>query len=103
LAEERTSTLSSNIDTLANEIFARLNDENCNDAVEDPQLYLTRVTSTLVRPSGAEQEVIHAALQGLPSSQREAMLLHLGGLTCAQIAHRHGKTHQAVLKDLTSA
>jgi DNA-directed RNA polymerase specialized sigma24 family protein len=103
LAKERTPTQPSDIDALANEIFARLNDENRNDAVEDLQLQLTRAASTLVRPNGAAEAVVNATLQGLPSNQRDVLLLHLSGLTCTQIADQQARMYQAVLKDLTSA
>jgi DNA-binding CsgD family transcriptional regulator len=103
LATEPTPQVSSDIDTLANEIFARLNGENRSGAVEDLQLCLARAASTLARPTGATEGLARAALQELPPSQLDVLLLHLSGLTCAQIAHRQAKTYRSVLTDLTSA
>jgi hypothetical protein len=103
LATKPTPTASSDIDTLANEIFARLNGENPNGAVEDLQLCLTRAANRLARPTGVTEAMARATLQELPASQLDVLLLHLSGLTCAQIAHRQAKTYQSVLTDLTSA
>jgi DNA-binding CsgD family transcriptional regulator len=103
VAMEQAPTPTSDIDALANEIFAQLNNPDGNNAAEDLRLYLIRAASALVRPSGTAQAVVNATLQSLPSSQREALLLHLGGLTCAQIAQRQGRAHRAALQDLTSA
>jgi DNA-directed RNA polymerase specialized sigma24 family protein len=104
LAEEQTLTVCSSIDALADEIFARLKDDNGNNAVdEDLQDYLFQAASTLVRPTDGAEALVRSTLQELPPNQRDVLLMHLGGLTYVQIAQRQAMTHQAVLKDLTSA
>lgn len=96
-------TRSSEIDRLAQEIFAQLNDDTGPKTVGDLELQLSQAVSALVPPSGAARAVLHASLLELPSKQRETLLLHLGGLTCAQIARSQRRTHDATLKDLSRA
>jgi DNA-directed RNA polymerase specialized sigma24 family protein len=102
IEEPEHSSLASrrDIDSLAQEIFARLHDENFNDMTQDPQRYLTQAANTLVHLSGPMPEAVRATLQGFSPNQREMLFMHLRGLTCAQIAQQHGSSDRAVLKDL---
>jgi len=103
VAARQTAKLSSDIDRLAQEIFAILNDVNRKDTTQDRELRLAQAATTLVQPLNAAHAVLYASLQALPSKQRETLLLHLSGLTCTQIARRQGRAHRTALKDLTSA
>jgi RNA polymerase sigma factor (sigma-70 family) len=47
--------------------------------------------------------MVQAAVQSLPSRQREVLLLHVDGLTYKQIAHTKSLTYRIVLRDLTKA
>lgn len=96
-------TSSSEIDRLAHDIFVRLNTGDSKNAIDDLELQLSKAAGTLVPPSSAARAVVHASLLELPSRQRETLLLHLGGLTCSQIARSQGRAHDAALKDLSSA
>lgn len=91
-----------NVDHLANEIFALLNDTNRKESIKDVQLRLAQAASMLVRPTVASEPAIHVALQGLRQDQLEVLFPHLGGMTCAQIAARLGKSEQSVFEELTS-
>lgn len=91
------------VDQLANEIFALLNDENRKDTIDDVQQRLSRAASMLVRPSATSEAAILAALQDLPQSQLDVLFAHLAGMTCPQIAERLDRSEQEVFKDLTSA
>lgn len=96
-------TGSVDVDQLANEIFARLNDESRKESIEDVQQRLARAASLLVRPAAISETAVQVALQGLPPNQLEVLFPHLAGLTCAQIAARLEKPEDAVFKELTSA
>ena len=108
VSQAEAQTLSANIETVANEVFTHLNDSKQQVTGEipqiDPQYYLRRVAAKLMpKAHRTEQRIVHAALQKLPSLQREALLLHLGGLTYPQIADKQRRSPQIVLKDLANA
>lgn len=47
---------------------------------------------------------LQAIVQSLPRRQSEVLLLHFqDGLTCGQIAQKQGRSHKAVLQDVTRA
>jgi DNA-directed RNA polymerase specialized sigma24 family protein len=100
---ERVPVISPEIDKLAYELFDRLRKEDCAVSVEDRRRFLTRAARNLLQTSGAERGIIQSTLDELPQHQREAILLHLEGLTYEQIAERQGKSAQVTLKELASA
>jgi DNA-directed RNA polymerase specialized sigma24 family protein len=100
---ERVPVISPEIDKLAYELFDRLRKEDCTVSVEDRRRFLTRAARNLLQTSGAERGIIQSTLDELPQHQREAILLHLEGLTYEQIAQRQGKDPQVTLKELANA
>jgi RNA polymerase sigma factor (sigma-70 family) len=124
---EPASVIDAEIDSLALEVFERLQRENTDEAVDDPQGYLFRIADEVARAreeqmaqtqrpatsmrrllqEGAEPHPdalrrIESVMRRLPPCHREALILHANeGLTCAQIAQRQGLTHYAVLQKLT--
>jgi DNA-directed RNA polymerase specialized sigma24 family protein len=64
---------------------------------------LTRAACNLLQTSGAERGIIQSTLDELPQHQREAIIMHLEGLTYEQIAQRQGKPAHVLLKELANA
>jgi DNA-directed RNA polymerase specialized sigma24 family protein len=100
---ERVPVISPEIDKLAYELFDRLRKEDCTVSIEDRRRFLTRAARNLLQTSGAERGIIQSTLDELPQHQREAIIMHLEGLTYEQIAQRQGKPAQVLLKELANA
>lgn len=99
---ERTRAATPSVDTLARQIFNRLNGNDGNGSA-DLQGSLTLAANMLARPAAETETRARAALLQLSADQREALLLHLSGDTHIQIAQRQGKAAEAVLKELARA
>ena len=116
------------IDDVAQEVFSRLQREDINAVVADPQGYLLRLTQDVMnerkrrdgRPGPKEQvrikdegpsrpeapeasrERFESVMKELPPCHREALVLHSNeGLTCSQIAKRQGLSREVILRKLT--
>jgi len=100
------------IDDVAQEVFARLQREDINAVVADPQGYLLRVAQDVMNerkrragrqsPPEASRERFESVMRELPPCHREALVLHSNeGLTCSQIAKRQGLSREVVLRKLT--
>jgi DNA-directed RNA polymerase specialized sigma24 family protein len=100
---ERVPVISPEIDKLAYELFDRLRKEDCTVSIEDRRRFLTRAARNLLQTSGTERGIIQSTLDELPQHQREAIIMHLEGLTYEQIAQRQGKPPQVMLKELANA
>lgn len=96
-------TKPADVDQLANEIFALLNDENRKQSITDVQLRLAQAATMLVRPTVASESAMQVALRRLPPGQLEVLIPHLAGMTCAEIAAQLEKSEHAVFEDLKSA
>lgn len=116
------------IDDVAQEVFSRLQRQDINAVVADPQGCLLRLAqevmnerkrrtgrqgplehmrikdagpSSLQAPEAA-RERFESVMRELPPSHREALVLHSNeGLTCSQIAKRQGLSREVVLRKLT--
>ena len=116
------------IDALALEVFARLQSDGSDAAVEDPQAFLFRLadevayerrrraldhtiprenwikTLGLANPEALAitLERFESVMRTLPPCHREALLLHSNaGLSCSEIARRLGLSQHAVMQKLT--
>src|SRR5689334_18493417 len=98
-----TPIISPEIDKLAYELFDRLRKEDCTVSIEDRRRFLTRAARNLLQISGTERGIIQSTLDALPQHQREAIILHLEGLTYEQIARRQRHAPDTVLKYLANA
>ena len=124
---ESVNAIDAEIDSLALEVFERLQRENTDEAIDDPQGYLFRIADEVAKAreeqqaqaqnparsirlhlqEGAEPDPealrrIEVVMRKLPPCHREALILHANeGLTCAQIAQRQGLSRYAVLQKLT--
>jgi len=100
---KRMPTRHTDLDALANEIYARLGMASGSDAVSDLQAALARAAETIARPSDVAEEAMRNTLCALPSHQLDALVQRANGMTRAQIAERQESTDQNVLRDLSSA
>lgn len=91
------------VDRLANEIFAALNDASGKSSVEDVQAHLERAASRLMRPASTSDAAMQLALQELPANQLNVLFKYLDGMTCPEIAQSLDRPVEAVRTDLTSA
>lgn len=122
------SRSTSELDTLADEIHARLKRSSNNVALENPLdhlLQITAATSQELHQSGALSEAheirlherpdpseprldasedVQAVVDRLPAAQRKVLLLRVNeGLTYKQIAEQLGVSHRIALRDLSRA
>lgn len=89
------------LDSLADELLAELNDEDCNLSGEGLRRRLNEKALDLPMLDERADELL-AMVRELPESQREALTMFLSGLTYSRIAQLQGESEEAVLKSLST-
>lgn len=95
--------LATEIQMLAADLVAQIQNGRRDDFLRDPESSLAERAAMLLPRLALSREVVSSALDELPLDQREALLLHVGGLTWPEIANRLGRSQGAVLRDIANA